>query len=72
MWIGPLSALIITAVQRGERPPVKNESSYTHLMKKCWENLPENRPTAFELKNEIVELHLVDYFVIFFSSSIIM
>ena len=69
--IDTLSALIITAVQRGERPPVKNESPYTHLMKKCWDNLPENRPTAFELKNEIVELHQVDYFVIFLSSSII-
>ena len=45
------------AVMRGERPILKHKpSAYTALMKLCWVQNSEDRPTALTLKSKIIEL----------------
>src|SRR5437660_551071 len=38
-------------ILKGERPQITNDTpeSYAELMKRCWDNNPENRPTAREI-----------------------
>ncbi|CAG8556750.1 8417_t:CDS:2 [Acaulospora morrowiae] len=43
------------AVCGGERPPIPNYAPepYIKLMKQCWNPIPTNRPTAYELYEEL-------------------
>lgn len=65
--VDTLSALIMEAVKKGERPPVNGESPFTSLMRKCWDSSPESRPDAFDLNKQIVLLHEVNIFLVFMS-----
>ena len=40
-------------ILNGERPQVTDDTPefYAELMKKCWDHSPENRPTAYEIRN---------------------
>ena len=55
-----LSASILAAVTKGERPPVTGDSPYIKLMKMCWESDPKRRPEAIQLSEEIVSWQAVD------------
>ncbi|CAB4415350.1 unnamed protein product [Rhizophagus irregularis] len=43
---------------KGERPiiPEYTPEPYAALMKRCWDSIPTNRPTTFELGYEIIQL----------------
>src|SRR5581483_8215710 len=42
---------------RGKRPKIREETpeSLKELIQKCWDAIPENRPTSFEVWNELNE-----------------
>src|SRR5947208_16422300 len=47
----PHNHLLISDILKGERPQITDDTPefYAELMKKCWNNNPENRPTAEEI-----------------------
>lgn len=52
-----ISALILGAVNKGDRPPVRKcvTSSYVDIMKTCWEQNPVNRLTAAFIETLFLE-----------------
>ena len=56
-----INILIVEAVKRGERPPVPAFKELTYrgavdIMKECWVQNPEKRPTAKEVQNKLLIL----------------
>ncbi len=47
---------IIAAVKSGKRPPVTEITPYTILMKKCWADRPDQRPSPTELQPLILDV----------------
>src|SRR2546421_11721186 len=46
-------------ILKGERPQITDDTPefYTELMKRCWDHNPENRPTAKEIYDRLMEYH---------------
>ena len=55
----PHNHLLISDILNGERPQVTDDTPefYAELMKKCWDHSPENRPTAWEIENCLLEYY---------------
>ena len=49
----PHNHCLISDILKGERPQITDDTPefYAELMKKCWDHNPENRPTAWEIKD---------------------
>lgn len=61
-----VSARIIAAVTKGERPPFGKKSPYVDLMELCWQQNPKHRPSTAVLKNHILVLQVNIPSAIFF------
>ena len=61
-----VSARIIAAVTKGERPPVGKKNPYVDLMELCWQQNPKQRPSTAVLKNHILVLQVNIPSAIFF------
>ena len=48
--------ILILDILKGERPQITDDTPelYAELMKRCWDHNPENRPTAKEIYNSLL------------------
>ncbi|CAB4388400.1 unnamed protein product [Rhizophagus irregularis] len=46
---------------KGERPPIPEYTPepYAALMKRCWDPIPTNRPSAYELRGQIANWYIM-------------
>ena len=58
----PHDEYLMLDILKGERPQITDDTPkfYAELMKRCWDNNPENRPTAKEIWDCFDEYHWVN------------
>ena len=58
----PHDQFLMLDILKGERPQITDDTPefYAELMKKCWDHNPENRPTAREIFDCLVEYYIIN------------